>query len=113
MPHQRAAIDFSRRKHRLAEDVRRGSLDAWVPPRGLRERVPVGDAAGEAAYLDVRGDREDARAQLLLEAVHHRQYDDQRGDAQGDAQHRHRGDERHEAVAARAAARAGVAQSDE
>ena len=75
--------------------------------------MPVGDAAGEAAYLDMRGDREDARAQLLLEAVHHRQYDDQRRDAQGDAQHRHRGDERHEAVAARAAARAGVAQSDE
>src|SRR5439155_788327 len=92
----------------------RGSVPAGVTvPCGVRERMPVGDAAGEAAYLDVRRNGQDARAQLLLEAVHHRQYDDQCGDTQGDAQHRYRGDERHEAVAARAAARAGVAQSDE
>ncbi len=111
--YQRPAIDFSRREHRLAEDVRRRGLNVWIPPRGLRERMPVGDAAREAAYLDVRGDRQDARAQLLLEAVHHRQYDDERGDTQGDAQHRHRGDERHKPVTAGTAARAGIAQSDE
>src|SRR5881628_2378896 len=34
---QRAAIDFSRREHRLSEDVRRRGLDPGVRPRGLRE----------------------------------------------------------------------------
>ena len=65
------------------------------------------------ADLDVRRDREDAVAQLLLEAVHHRQHDDQRGDAERDARHRRQRDERDERVAAGAAARARVAQADD
>ena len=61
----------------------------------------------------MRRHREDAVAQLFLKAVHHRDHDDQRRDAERDAGHRYRGDERHEAVAARAAARAKVAQADQ
>ena len=51
-------------------------------------------------------------AQLLLEPVHHRQHDDQRGDAERDAGHRDQRDERDERVAARALAGARVAQAD-
>ncbi len=48
---------------------------------------------------DVRGDAEDARAQLLLEAVHHRQHDDQRRHAEADAEHGNQRDEGDEVVA--------------
>ncbi len=62
----------------------------------------------------MRGDAEDARAQLLLETVHHRKHDDQRRNPERDAEHRYKGDEGNESVAPlRALARAGVAQADE
>jgi hypothetical protein len=47
----------------------------------------------------VRNDAEDARAQLLLEAVHHRQHHDQRRDAEREPEHRNQRDEGDEAVA--------------
>jgi hypothetical protein len=43
---------------------------------------------------------QDAVAKLILEAVHHRQHDDQRRDAERDAGHRDQRDERDERVAA-------------
>ena len=76
-------------------------------------RPPASPASvRNAADLDVRRDRQDAVAQLLLEAVHHRQHDDQRRDAERDAGHRDQRDERDERVAARAVAGARVAQAD-
>jgi hypothetical protein len=39
---------------------------------------PVVQFAIDAGDLDMRGHAENARAQLLLKAVHHRQHDDQR-----------------------------------
>ena len=108
---QRAAIRVAGRQHRLAQHVRRGGLHVRIraaPP--WRPRV-VGERR-QAADLDVRRHREDPVAQLLLEPVHHRQHDDQRGDAERDARHRRQRDERDERVAARAATRARVAKAD-
>ena len=61
----------------------------------------------------MRRDREDAVAQLFLKAVHHRDDDNQSGNAERDPEHRYGGDERYEAVAARAATGAEIAQADE
>ena len=77
-----------------------------------RDLLPIADARANSANLDVRGHRENAIAQLLLKAVHHRDHHDQRGDAERDAGHRYRGDERYEAIAARTAARAKITQAD-
>jgi hypothetical protein len=96
--HEHAAVDVAGRQHRLAGDERRGAGHARVAERRLRDALPVGER-GHAAHLDVRRDRQDAVAQLLLEAVHHRQHDDQRGDAERDAGHRDQRDERDERVA--------------
>jgi hypothetical protein len=58
--------------------------------RGLRRAsaatAPASAQLRQTLDLDVRRDREDARAQLLLEAVHHREHDDQRPHAEPDAQ---------------------------
>jgi len=51
----------------------------------------------ETADFDVRCDRQDPVAQFELKPVHHRQHDDQRRDAEGNAGHRdqrYEGDER-------------------
>ena len=72
---------------------------ASAPPLG------VGD-------LDVRDDREHAVADFLLEAVHHRQDDDQRGNAEGDAEHRDARDEGDEPVLAPGTAGTRVAPAD-
>ena len=56
--------------------------------------------------------RQHAVAHFLLEAVHHRQHDDQRRHAERDAGHRDAGDEGDEAVAAPGAAGARVAPAD-
>ncbi len=108
---ERAAVHAAGREHRLPEHVRRRRPHARVLERRPRDSRVVGERR-HAADLDVRGDGEDPGAELLLESVHHRQHDDQRGDAERDARHRHERDERDERVAARAAARARVAQSD-
>ena len=111
--HERAAVDLARREHGLPEHVGRGGKHARIRLRQPRHGRPVLDRAVERADFDVRRYREDARAQLLLEAVHHRQHHDERGDAQSDAEHRYRGDEGDESVTTRATARARVAQADE
>src|SRR5207237_8965301 len=56
--------------------------------------------ASRVANLKERYDREHPVTHLLAKAVHHRQDDDQRGDAEGDACHRRRRDEGDEAIAA-------------
>jgi hypothetical protein len=62
--------------------------------------LPVAQLAVEAGDLHVGGHAEDARAQLGLKAVHHRQHDDQRRHAQRDAQHRDQRNEGNESIAA-------------
>jgi len=59
--------------------------------------------------LDVRYHAEHAVAHLFLKAIHHRQHDDERSHAQGDAQHGDPGDEGDEAIAPCGAAGARVA----
>ena len=94
-------------------DERRGADHLRVAARLARRPAPVGErGAAGVAHLDVRDDREHAVAHFLLEAVHHRQDDDQRGDAEGDAEHRHAGDERDEAVPAPGPAGSRVAPAD-
>src|SRR5207247_8334403 len=72
---QRAAIRFSGGEHRLTDHIGRRRAYVRVGTGRLRKRLPILDTSAEAADLDMRRDRQDARAQLLLEAVHHRQYD--------------------------------------
>src|SRR5258706_8266749 len=76
----------------------------------VRELLPVGDTAFGAQDLDVRRGAQDARANLLLEAVHHRHHGDERPDAERDPRDRDEGDEGDEM---RAALGAGIAQADE
>ena len=80
--------------------VLRGDLGDALP---VREAVVVGED------LQVRDHAEDARAHFLLEAVHHRQHHDQRPHADRDADHRDRGVDADEAVAAPGAR---IAQAD-
>ncbi len=76
-------------------------------------RVQVRDAA-IAVDLDMRQHRQHPVPDFLLESVHHRQHDDQRGDTERNAGDRQRRDERDEAVAAaRPAAAARIAKPDE
>jgi hypothetical protein len=91
--HERAPIDLARRQHRLSEHVGRGVAHMRIGLRCPRHDPPVSQRPAEGADLDVRSDRQDARAQLLLEAVHDRQHDDQRSHTQGDTEHRYGGDE--------------------
>ena len=90
------ALDLNRRADAAAEDQRlvenrgRGAQH----PRHLPEPVGFGAVIRDAAALpdvDVRVRRENPVADLLLQAGHQRQGDDQRHDADGDAE---RGDER-------------------
>ena len=106
----------SRRRARSAPARRRrarrrspaGSGAPW--PRWPASRA--GPCRAPRQHLDVRDHRQHAVAHLLLEAVHHRQHDDQRRHAERDAEHRHAGDEGDEAVAATGAAGACVAPAD-
>ena len=79
---------------------RRSPRDCAAPRP--RWRCQSGSAApSRVEHLDVRDHRQHAVAHFLLEAVHHRQHDDQRGHAERDAEHRDAGDEGDEAVAPR------------
>ena len=77
---------------------------------GFQHTLPVAQSVVGAHYLQVRRDAQDARADFLLEAVHHRQHHDQRHHPQADAQH---GDQRDEGDEMVAALGAGVTQADE
>ena len=108
-----AAHVVAARDQRLRGNERRGADDLGILPRLVGDPAPV-DEAGTAgvAQLDVGDHRQHPVAHFLLEAVHDRQDDDQRGDAEGDAEHRHAGDERDEAVPAPGPAGPRVAPAD-
>src|SRR5690606_7357460 len=63
-----------------------------------QHRLPVAQSPPGRADHGVRGQVEQPAAQFLFEAVHHRQDDDQRRDADRDPQQRDQRDERHEAA---------------
>jgi hypothetical protein len=65
--------------------VGRRRLHSRMARHALHHLAPVGQFAALAADLDMRNHAEDALAQFLLEAVHHRQHDDQRRHAQRQA----------------------------
>ena len=67
-------------------------------------------ASSRATHTCMRGERQKPIAQLILEAVHHRQDDDQRGDPDAHADDRRPGDEGDEELVG---SRPDVAQSDE
>ena len=85
--------------------------DAGIRTRNLRDGCRIGQFR-KTADFDVRRDRKNAVAQFELKAVHHRQHDDERGNAERDAGHRDQCNERDERVATRAFAGACVAQAD-
>ena len=94
---------------RLAHDRRRGADDAGHGQQLRHLGVVVLDAAG-LPDVDVRRRAEDAIAQLALQAGHQRQRDDQRHDADGDADRRDQRDDRDERLLA---AGEQVAEGDE
>ena len=111
----RACLECLERTHELVPDVPlvpmtyAALLEAYGWERFATDAREHGATAlivaGAAAQrVEGRGHREDAVAQLFLEAVHHRQHDDQRRDAKRNAGHGSECDERHKTVAAGAAA---------
>jgi hypothetical protein len=98
------------RHHALRFDVRRRGNDAGEDAELLHIRPPVADATLESRQSRMRREAEDPGAQLLLEAVHDRQHDDQHRDADAEAEDRDAGDQRHEPPARRGAQ---VAQTEE
>jgi hypothetical protein len=60
--------------------------------------APLREGALHGLDGRVRDGAENARAQFLLEAVHHRDDGDEGGDPERDAQHRDQRDERNEVV---------------
>jgi len=111
---QRAAHGLVEGQHALGLHEGRRGAHLRVSGRVVGDPLPVGQLAVEAGDLHMGRDAQDARAQLGLEAVHHRQHDDQRRHAEGNAQHRDQRNEGYEAIAAlRPPPGAGVAQPDE
>ncbi len=106
---QRAGQRASAGKHHLHFDVRRRSLNT-IKSRHIRDDLVPRDRLGQRLDCRVSGQAEQTLAQLSLESVHHRQHDDQRRDAQCDADDGRGTDERCELVRA---LRAQVAQPDE
>jgi hypothetical protein len=103
--HVLAAADQGLRSHKGRSPDHLG-VTAQLGQRGGQ----VGDRAAPGAIdLDVRNHAQHAIAHLLLKTVHHAQHDDERGHAQGNAQHGDGRDEGDESVAARRTTGAGVA----
>ncbi len=109
------------RARRPAADSRRpraclrAARTASRPRRPARSRSAAASSCQSARpcgrrHRRVRAQREQPRPRLGLEAVQHRQNDDQRRDAEREAEQRRRGPERHERAPA---PRAQVAQADE
>jgi hypothetical protein len=85
---------------------------AWPSTIGAASRMPVdlADALGDVLPVGQRRfqrlhqqmavEAEDLVQQFLAEAVHHRHHDDQRGDAEHDAEEREAGDDRNESFLA-------------
>ena len=102
-----------RRRHHLALDQRRRAARRRAPARrrcGERRRYR---SSGRRRPIDVHVpvEAEDPAEQLGAEAVHHRHHDDQRRDAERDAEKREAGDDRDEAFLRGARADSGSASS--
>ena len=97
-------------EHALHVDIGRRGLHPRIGGGHAGHRLPVREHIARPADLHMRGHAEDAGAQLVLKAVHHRQHRDQRRHPERDAQHRGERDEGDEMVAPLGA---GVAQADE
>ena len=91
--HEDAAHGGAGGQQALRVDEGGGGHDVGVLLHRGGEGAPVRDARLAAEDLDVRRGAEDARADLLLEAVHHRHHGDQGRDAERDAEHRDQRDE--------------------
>ena len=93
--HQDAARAEWRRRQRLALDHRRGERGCRQPCEmrsATASKSVSGDSSGWIKQVAVEA--EDLVEQLLAEAVHHRHDDDERRDAEHDAEERKAGDDR-------------------
>ena len=97
--YERASHRRPVREQALCRHIQRGGDHLRFARRRGRVALPLGRSCRPRRYLDVRRDPEDTAADLALKPVHHRQHRDQRGDAERDADHRHRRNERDRAVA--------------
>jgi hypothetical protein len=104
-----AAHHAGRAQHRGAADKGRCPDHGRILLERGGERLPVLQRM-RRMHQHVRHHREDARAQLAVEAVHHRQHHEQRHHAERKPQQR---DRRHHRDEARAPPRTHVAQADE
>ena len=91
--HQHARGVERRRRQRLAVDHRCGQPDALHLADALGDVLPVGQRRFQRLHQDMAVEAEDLVQQFLAEAVHHRHHDDQRGDAEHDAEERKAGDD--------------------
>ena len=98
--HQHAAGVERRGRQRLALDDRRGQRDAGHLGDAVGDRVPVGQRLFERLDQQMAVEAEDLVEQFLAEAVHHRHDDDQRRDAEHDAEEGKAGDDRDESFLA-------------
>ncbi len=96
-------------EHALQAHVRRAALDAAHVRDALAHGAGIREHAVGGRDRDVLAHAEQAPPELALEAVHDRQDDDQRRDAERDAGQRREAHERHEAAAP---ARGQVTQPD-
>jgi hypothetical protein len=94
---RRAALD---RGEHLAFDQRMDGDDARHLLHAIGERREIGNRALRRIDAEMAVEPEDAVEQLDAEAVHHRHHDDQRRDAEHDADEREDGDDRDEAFLA-------------
>ena len=101
--HEHARGVARRGRQRLAVHHGRGEPDALDLADALGDVLPVGQRRFQRLHQDVAVEAEDLVEQFLAEAVHHGHHDDQRGDAEHDAEEGEPGDDRDESfLAARA-----------
>ena len=98
--HQHARGVERRRGERLAFDDRHREPDALDLRDPLGHRLVVGQRRFQRLHQQMAVEAEDLAEQFLAEAVHHRHDDDERRDAQHDAEEREAGDDRNESFLA-------------
>ena len=86
--HQRAGGDAVGGRHHLAGHQRRDGQHVSSTAQAVGDLVEVGQALGRAAQRDMTVETEHAAEQLGAKATHHREHDDQRADAERDAEQR-------------------------
>jgi len=96
--HQHTGCIERRGGQRLALDDRRGQDDPGHPGNALGDRLPVGQRLFQRLDQQMSVQAQNLVEQFLAEAVHHRHHDDQRGDAQHDAEEGKRGIDRDESL---------------